>query len=63
MGATVIGAACIADRRADDCAFSLPVYAALKLDIQTYEADECPICKAGKLPLEKPGSREIPLAK
>ena len=63
MGATVIGVACIADRRAADCAFPLPVYAALKLDIQTYEADECPICKEGKLALEKPGSRENPVAK
>ena len=63
MGAEVIGAACIADRRAADCDFSLPVYAALKLTIDSYEPDECPICKEGKLKLEKPGSREMPAAK
>ncbi len=59
MGATVIGAACIVDRRAEDCAFKLPVYAALALDIKTYAPEVCPICREGKLPLEKPGSREL----
>ena len=63
MGAEVIGAACIADRRAADCSFALPVYAALKLAIDSYDANDCPICRAGKLPLEKPGSRELPAAK
>ena len=63
MGAEVIGAACIADRRAADCDFSLPVYAALKLNIESYEPDDCPICKAGKLKLEKPGSRDLPITK
>ena len=58
MGAKVIGAACVVDRRAEDCAFKLPVYAALSLDIKTYDVEACPICKEGKLPLEKPGSRE-----
>ena len=63
MGAVVIGAACVADRRAENCDFSLPVYAALKLSIDSYDPDECPICREGKLKLEKPGSRELPLAK
>ncbi len=63
MGAEVIGAACVADRRAADCDFALPVYAALKLTIESYEPDECPICKAGSQPLVKPGSREMPAAK
>ncbi|MCE5189931.1 MAG: orotate phosphoribosyltransferase [Eubacteriales bacterium] len=63
MGAEVIGAACIADRRAAGCDFPLPVYAALKLSIESYEADACPICQEGILPLEKPGSREMPALK
>lgn len=63
MGAEVIGAACVADRRAADCDFALPVYAALKLSIESYEPDECPICKAGGQPLVKPGSREMPTTK
>ena len=63
MGAEVIGAACIADRRAEECDFALPVYAALRLSIDSYEPDDCPICREGKLKLEKPGSRELPAAK
>ena len=63
MGAEVIGVACIADRRAEDCDFALPIYAALRLSIDSYEPDDCPICKAGKLKLEKPGSRELPVTK
>ena len=63
LGAEVIGAACIADRRAEDCDFPLPVYAALKLTINSYAPDDCPLCRAGNLPLEKPGSRETPAAK
>lgn len=63
LGAEVIGAACIVDRRAQDCDFPLPVYAALKLTIDSYEPEDCPLCRAGNLPLEKPGSRETPAAK
>lgn len=63
LGAEVIGAACIVDRRAQDCDFPLPVYAALKLTIDSYEPEDCPLCRAGNLPLEKPGSREAPAAK
>ena len=42
LGAEVIGAACVADRRAADCDFALPVYAALKLSIETYEPENLP---------------------
>jgi len=60
LGAEVIGAACVADRRSADCGFALPVYAALRLAIDSYEPDECPLCRKGMLPLEKPGSRDLP---
>jgi orotate phosphoribosyltransferase len=58
MGAKVIGVACIVDRRSKDCTLSFPVYAALTLDIETYDPSACPLCAAGKHKLEKPGSRE-----
>ncbi len=57
MGAHVIGVACIADRRASDCVLELPVYAAVKLNIETYAPENCPLCKT-ELPLVKPGSRD-----
>ena len=33
--------------------------AALTVDVVSYEAEECPICKEGKMALIKPGSRKI----
>lgn len=57
FGAKVIGVGCIVDRRAPDCAFALPVYAAIKLDIEAYDSESCPLCKAGMGAPVKPGSR------
>ena len=59
MGAEVIGVACIVDRRGENCALTLPVYSAVKLSIEAYDAEDCPICKEGKLALVKPGSRDM----
>lgn len=57
LGGKVIGVACIANRTKDD--IGMPIYSAIDLDIQVYEADDCPLCKEGKLNLVKPGSREF----
>lgn len=57
MGAEVVGVACIVDRRSSNCTLTLPVYSAIKLDIESFDASECPLCKDGKIALEKPGSR------
>lgn len=58
MGAKVVGAACIVDRRGENCAFALPVYAALRLAVEAYDPACCPLCAAGAGAPEKPGSRE-----
>ena len=57
LGGEVIGVACIANRTNDD--IGMPIYSAIKLEIQVHEADECPLCKEGKIELVKPGSREF----
>ncbi|EOE7232380.1 orotate phosphoribosyltransferase [Clostridioides difficile] len=57
LGGEVVGVACIADRTNHD--IGMPIYSAIKLDIQVYESDECPLCEEGKLPVVKPGSREF----
>ena len=57
LGGEVIGVACIANRTSKD--IGMPIYSAIKLDIQVHEADECPLCKEGKIELVKPGSREF----
>lgn len=56
FGAEIIGVACLADRSSGD--FPYPIYSATKLDIQSWEPDECPLCKQG-LPFVKPGSRKF----
>lgn len=58
MGAEVIALVSIVDRRSENEKVNLPVYSAVKLDINTYDAENCPICKTGK-ELVKPGSRKI----
>ena len=57
LGGEVIGVACIADRTS--APIGMPIYSAIKLDIQVHEADDCPLCKEGKIELIKPGSREF----
>ncbi|MDR0840746.1 MAG: orotate phosphoribosyltransferase [Christensenellaceae bacterium] len=57
-GARVIGVACIVDRHTPDCLLSIPVYSAVTLQIDAYDSEDCPICREGRIPLDKPGSRE-----
>ncbi len=59
LGGEVVGLACIADRRPAGFDLDFPVYSAIKLTIESYEADACPICQAGEIELIKPGSREM----
>jgi len=56
MGANVLGVACIVDRRPVNLEIGLPVYSGIKLDIQVYNNEDCPLCKNG-VKLVKPGSR------
>lgn len=56
LGGEVIGIACIVDRSSGRIGY--PVYSAIKLQIDTFNVEECPICKQG-VPCVKPGSRNI----
>lgn len=58
MGAEVIGLCCIIDRRAENIDLPYKLYSASSLDVQTYDADGCPLCQKN-MPVEKPGSRKI----
>lgn len=58
-GAKVIGLCCIVDRRTPDAAkLPFPIYSATQLDVQTFNASDCELCKKG-MEIEKPGSRKI----
>lgn len=58
LGGEVVGIICIVDRRAEGVEVDYPLYSAVKLDIKSYEKEECPMCKEGT-PYVKPGSRNI----
>ncbi len=57
-GGEVVGIACIVDRSKGDIKY--PLFSGVKLSIDTYEREECPLCKEN-IPLVKPGSRKIAL--
>jgi len=61
MEGEVEGIGAIVDRSkpflSDELAsLNLPLNSLLRIDIETYSPEECPICKKG-IPLDKPGSR------
>jgi len=48
----------VVDRAPDETGrFDVPYATAIELNVETYAADDCPICQAGLLPAIKPGSR------
>ena len=55
-GGIVIGIGCIVDRKASEIEF--PLYSAVELLFETYDEENCPMCKDGLKPV-KPGSRKF----
>lgn len=59
QGGIVAGVGSIVDRSGGKAEFGVPFLSVIKIDAVAYEKDECPLCKEGKLPAIKPGSRKI----
>jgi len=57
--AKVIGVGSIVDRSNGKVDFGFPFISSLKLDVISFTADECPLCKENKIALVKPGSRKV----
>jgi orotate phosphoribosyltransferase len=58
LGAKVTALACLVDRRTQGAQdISWPMFPALKLPVENWEADACELCKKG-IPAVKPGSRK-----
>lgn len=55
-GGIIVGIGCLANRSSGDIKY--PLYFGTKLEIKTYDAENCPLCKNG-LEIVKPGSRKI----
>ncbi|KZL93441.1 orotate phosphoribosyltransferase [Clostridium magnum] len=58
QGGEIVGICCIVDRRAEGVEIEYPLYSAVKLEVKSYENENCPLCKEG-IPYVKPGSRNI----
>jgi len=59
QGGEVVGIAVLVDRSNGTIDFGTKLSAALTTEVISYDPDNCPICKEGKLPAIKPGSRKI----
>ena len=58
-GGQVVGTASIVDRSpSGSLQFDVPFASLLRIDLPTYEQDQCPLCAQG-LPVVKPGSRPV----
>nr|WP_312576694.1 orotate phosphoribosyltransferase [Sedimentibacter sp.] len=56
LGGKVMGIGCIVDRKVSE--IELPLFSAVELYFETYDKDECPLCREGSSPI-KPGSRKF----
>ncbi|HOT62219.1 MAG TPA: orotate phosphoribosyltransferase [Treponemataceae bacterium] len=61
LGGVVVASICVVDRRPADAAepFPWPLYAALRQPAVLWDAADCALCKEGKTPAVKPGSRKV----
>lgn len=56
-GAETAAVASLVDRSAGKVDFGVPKFSLLSLEVKSYKAEECPMCKEGGIPV-KPGSRK-----
>jgi orotate phosphoribosyltransferase len=57
LGGQVVGVGVLVDRSNGSVDFGVKQAAVLSLDITSWEAEHCPLCQEGRLPVVKPGSR------
>ena len=57
LGSDVVAVASLVDRSGGKVDFGVPRFSLLSLEVKSYKAEECPMCKEGGTPV-KPGSRK-----
>ncbi len=55
-GSEVVGVGSVVDRSNGAVDFGVPFHPLMSVDVQSWDASECPLCKEG-VPIRKPGSR------
>jgi orotate phosphoribosyltransferase len=58
VGGEISGVGCIVDRSNGKVDFGVPFAAVLSMEVESWEADKCPLCREG-WPVVKPGSRSM----
>lgn len=58
-GGVVVGIGSIVDRSNGKVDFGVPFKSVFPVEVVSWEVDECPLCKEGKNPPIKPGSRNL----
>lgn len=58
-GGEVVGVGAIVDRTGGRIEFGVPFQAVISLEVESWEPQDCPLCKAGAPAPIKPGSRKI----
>lgn len=59
LGAEVVAVASLVDRSNGNVDFGVKYVNLISMEVVSYDADECPFCKEGKIELTKPGSRVV----
>lgn len=57
--ANVIGVGFLVDRSGGSVRFDVPHFSLMAVDVRTYDPPDCPLCREGRLPAVKPGSRSL----
>lgn len=57
-GGEVVGVGVLVDRSNGKADFDVRTESVLKLEIESFDPEECPLCKQG-IPVVKPGSRQV----
>lgn len=59
VGGIIAGVGVLVDRSNRAVNFGYPLRSLLSIAIDSYPADQCPLCESGEIPALKPGSRSI----
>lgn len=59
LGAEVVAVASLVDRSNGNVDFGVKYVNLISMEVVSYEPEECPLCKEGKIELVKPGSRQV----
>lgn len=58
-GGDVVGIGSIVNRTNGKVDFGVPFKSVITVEVESWEKEECPLCKEGKIEVVKPGSRKI----